>query len=228
MSLRQDRQMRNDQEQGVSEIEVISFQGDWKIVGKKREQNGKFVISEVSVKPINDLPPGGLNATVWRNLKVNELLDRIERTSENTDKLQKEIATMSELILNAIEVENTQKLIDFISDNWDRRGRQKQPEKIYAYLSVLYILFNFIDRKKPLTYLSEELSLPKRTLMSRINTCYELGFLERGVKYGYSVGKYALKWTPKTTKVLENESLYLVNYLSKIFTTNLGKVGINL
>jgi hypothetical protein len=220
--------MRNTVSAGVSGIEVISIQGDWTIVGKKEEQNGRFVISEVFVKPTKKLPPGGLSATVWRNLKVNDLINKIEKLSEKTDALQKEIVTMHESILKFLELENTQVLLDFVINNWDRRGRQKQPEKVYAYLSALYILFNFLDRKKPLTFLSEQLSLPKRTLISRINTCYELGYLERGKKYGYTVGKFALRWTSKTSVVLESENFPVINYLSKIFQKNIGKAGINL
>jgi hypothetical protein len=220
--------MRNHPPDGVSELEVISIQGDWTIIGKKKEHNGKFVISEVSVKPTKNLPPGGLNATVWRNLKVNDLINRIEKLSKTTDALQKEVITLHESILSVIKLENTQALLDFVINNWDRRGRQKQPEKVYAYLSVLYILYNFLDRKKPLTLLSEELSLPKRTLISRINTCYELGYLERSIKYGYTVGKFALRWSSKTSKVLKNEDFPFINYLSKIFAKDIGQTGINL
>lgn len=220
--------MRNTSPDGVSEIEVISIQGDWTIVGKKKEQDGKFVISEVTVKPTKTLPPGGLNATVWRNLKVNDLINKIEKLSNTTDAIQKEVITMHQNILEVIKLENTQALLDYVINNWDRRGRQKQPEKVYAYLSVLYILYNFLDRRKPITFLSEELSLPKRTLISRINSCYELGYLERGIKYGYTVGKFALKWSPKTSEVLKHEDFPLINYLSKIFAKDIGKAGINL
>lgn len=220
--------MRNTHSDGVSEIEVISIQGDWTIIGKKKEQDGRFVISEVFVKPTKKLPPGGLSATVWRNLKVNDLINKIEKLSKTTDALQKEIITLHESILRVVKLENTQVLLDFVINNWDRRGRQKQPEKVYAYLSALYILFNFLDRRKPLTLLSEQLSLPKRTLLSRINTCYELGYLERGKKYGYTVGKFALRWSPKTSEVLKNENFPFVNFLSKIFAQDIGRRGLSL
>lgn len=220
--------MSNRPKLGVSGIEVISYQDDWIVTGKKIEQNGKYVISEICVRPSGALVDGGLTATAWRKIRVNDLLGIMERTADLTDKVQKEFLILSQSILKLVREENLEIYINYVRKNWDRRGRVKQPDKVYAYLAVLYVLFNFLDRKKPITFLSESLDIPKRTLISRINTCYELDFLERKVKYGYSVGKYSIRWTDKTSVILKKDNLSIVNYLSKLFQKDIGKSGVSL
>jgi hypothetical protein len=67
--------------------------------------------------------------------------------------------------------------------------------------------------------LAEKLDIPKRTLISRINSCYDFGFLERGSEGHFiSIGKEDVRWTRKTYKTLGNSIEPIETVLNKIFT----------
>ena len=201
-------------------VSTSVIQGDWEILAKIVKQNGKNVISEIRVFPHKSLPVGGLKSSDWRKIKISQSLFAFSDPNL-LDKAMANLGKLIESIKQAYKESNYEKnLIKFLHDNWDRNGPKLQSDLIYAKLSVAYVLFTLIYKNRGMTTLAERLKIPRQTLISRIQKCYELGFLEKGKDgHFYSMGKQDIRWSLKTSKSLNKDMDPIEASLAFVFKT---------
>jgi hypothetical protein len=207
---------------GVSKgLEIVGFTrlgNGWTVKGKVTKRNGVMEISELHIKRDSKLNKGSITSKFLKDLNLNEILEQGQKSFIENESFHKFSAVMGDIKKLYLELNYEKAMIKYLKTSWIRRGNQSQPDIVYAKLSVAYILSSLVYKNRGMTTLAEKLNIPKRTLISRVNSCYDFGFLEKGLEgHFFSIGNEDVRWSNKTTKTLGKTIDPIEKVLAKMF-----------
>jgi hypothetical protein len=207
---------------GVSkELEIVGFTrlgNGWTVKGKVTKRNGVMEISELHIKRDSKSNKGSITSKFLKELNIKEILEIGQKSFIENESFRKFNALTGDIRKFYLEMNYEKSMIKYLKTSWIRRGNQSQPDLVYAKLSVAYILSSLIYKNRGMTTLAEKLNIPKRTLISRINSCYDFGFLEKGLDgHFFSIGKEDVRWSEKTTATLGKTIDPIEKVLAKMF-----------
>lgn len=207
---------------GVSkEIEIVGFTrlgNGWTVKGKVTKRNGVMEISELHIKRDSNLKKGSITSKFLKELNLTEILEKGQKSFIENESFRKFSALTGDVRKLYLEQNYEKTMIKYLKTSWIRRGNQSQPDIVYAKLSVAYILSSLVYKNRGMTTLAEKLNIPKRTLISRVNSCYDFGFLEKGLDgHFFSIGQEDVRWSKKTTKTLGKTIDPIEKVLAKMF-----------
>lgn len=214
-------QLRGDS--GVSnKNDLVTFgqtKNGWTIKVKANQNKGVMEISELVIKKDSKIRSGSLTTQVLKELNLNKILTLAQTSIIKNENYQKSMSVFNRIIGLYFASNYEKTTIKFLKSSWLRRGTKAQPDLVYAKLATAYVFSSLVTKNRGMATLAEKLNIPKRTLISRINTCYEFGFLEKGSDGHFiSIGKEDVRWTQKTYKSLGNSIEPIETVLNKIFT----------
>jgi predicted DNA-binding transcriptional regulator len=205
-----------------SKNDLVTFgqtKNGWTIKGKAYNNKGVMEISELVIRKDSKLRSGSLTTQVLKELNLNKILAIAQKSITENENYLKSMSVFNRIIDLYFASNYERTAIKFLKSSWVRRGNQVQPDLVYAKLSTAYVFSSLVHKNRGMATLAEKLDIPKRTLISRINSCYDFGFLERGSEGHFiSIGKEDVRWTRKTYKTLGNSIEPIETVLNKIFT----------
>lgn len=207
---------------GVSnKSDLVTFEqtkNGWKIKGKAYNNKGVMEISELVIRKESKKKSGSLSTQILKELNLDNILAIAQKSIIKNENYLKSMSVFNRIIDLYFKSNYERTVIKFLKSSWVRRGNQVQPDLVYAKLSTAYVFSSLVYKNRGMATLAEKLNMPKRTLISRINSCYDFGFLEKGSEGHFiSIGKEDVRWTKKTFKSLGNSIEPIETVLNKIF-----------
>lgn len=207
---------------GVSnKSDLVTFEqikNGWKIKGKAYNNKGVMEVSELVIRKESKNKGGSLTTQILKELNLGNFFAMAQKSIIENENYLKSKSVFNRIVDLYFKSNYERNVIKFLKSSWVRRGNQVQPDLVYAKLSTAYVFSSLVYKNRGMATLAEKLSIPKRTLISRINSCYEFGFLEKGSEGHFiSIGKEDVRWTKKTFKSLGNSIEPIETVLNKVF-----------
>lgn len=148
------------------------------------DEVGNSVISRISISfdgPV--IPLGGINASTLREIRISELMvNWFEENSKNVFEPKEEEFLWKQLL-----------------NSWKAHGRDGVPSTSYATLAYFYVKYSEMFPNNPTHRLALDLSIPAKTLQTRLSKARKLGLLTSGTK---GTGKAVGAFTPMGRKLV--------------------------
>jgi hypothetical protein len=129
----------------------------------RNDQTGNPVVSSIEISFAgSEIPPGGIGATVLREIRISDLL-----TQWFVENSRFQLSKKIEL-----------RLWKQLKDNWVTSGRQGNAEENLAALAYFYVKYSQKHPNKPTSALADDLEIPVKTLQTRLLQLRKEGLLE--------------------------------------------------
>jgi hypothetical protein len=140
------------------------YEGGWSVIEECREENGRVVVTKLTIQPTTDtVPPGGVNSRVLRHVHVGRIFELLRLA------VMKYPAGMRAFI-------GPQKR----RPRWARNNARFYAELAQDFCNVLDGKTDAIDgRQKPTASLAKMRRVPLKLLRSQLNLARKKGFLTK-------------------------------------------------
>ena len=139
---------------GHHTVVLIRYVADrsYKMTVRLEPQGGTLVFGAVYLEPVATTPPGGVNTTVWRSLRLGELLDGARRS----------YFVLMETFAEEFSIE-----ID--AGSWEGRpGPDGHPDEMYAQLALVYLVRVLAGSRHPVQDVAESMRCSPATANTRV------------------------------------------------------------
>jgi hypothetical protein len=161
-------------------IQITDYEGGWRVREECREEQGRLVVTKLTIEPTTDLPAGGINSRFLRGIQVGKMFELLRQTATKYPT-------------------GMQSVLAMFGPRKRRPRWARNDDRFYAELASQYVkvLTTPEGRDKPTEVLAKLRGVRLPLLRSQIHLARKNGFLSEGRQ-----GKAGGELTEKAEQVL--------------------------